>query len=275
MIGLARSDLAGSAFTCLPQRAATVSLAIAGSAPKVLDGLDLFGRFNFKKAIDEICGMAWEELDNDEVMRVAKAYYYFSIQFRENLEIACAQHPGDPKLAELWKGECDTNNLSPWPGVAAPGERMNHDEFMRRLLELHPAGRDERLTAAGLAYLDKTRQLHDGARASSIASYEDGGLSSVFGAMLRARHWDGQGQRAFRFFLEEHIRFDSADGAGHGELTRHLRAWTSMVEFEGAPVDPSLRHAWRNQCSGCRGACRGARSPAIVSTGAAMILVIC
>ena len=189
-------------------------------------------RFVFDSVIDGICRMAWHELDSDEVMRVAKAYYYFSVQFRESLEVARAQHPDDPKLAELWDGECDTANLSPWPGVAAPGERMNHDEFMRRLLDFHPAGRDEKLTEAGLAYLDKTRDLDDAARASSIASYEDGGLSRVFGAMLRAPHWYGKGQRAFRFFLEEHIRFDSDDGAGHGELSRHL------------PVDDRILPLW-------------------------------
>jgi hypothetical protein len=189
-------------------------------------------RFIFDSVIDSICRMAWDELDSDEVMRVAKAYYYFSIQFRENLEIARSLHPQDPKLAELWEGECDTDNLSPWPGVAAPGERMNHDEFMRRLLYSHPADGDGKLIEAGLAYLDKTRQMDDGARASSIASYEDGGLSRVFGAMLRAPHWYGRGQRAFRFFLEEHIRFDSDDGAGHGELSRHL------------PVDDRILPLW-------------------------------
>ncbi|HWD59035.1 MAG TPA: hypothetical protein VG308_12185 [Stellaceae bacterium] len=189
-------------------------------------------RFIFDAVVDGICRMAWDELNSDDVMHVAKAYYYFSIQFRENLEIARAGNPDDPKLAELWEGECDTDNLSPWPGVAAPGERMNHDEFMRRLLEFHPVGRDDRLTEAGLAYLDKTRSIDDAARASSIASYEDGGLSRVFGAMLRAPHWYGRGQRAFRFFLEEHIRFDSDDGAGHGELSRHL------------PIDDRILPLW-------------------------------
>jgi len=178
--------------------------------------------FVFDSVVDGICRMGWSELTSDEIMRVAKAYYYFSIQFRENLEIACTRHPDDPKLAELCAGECETDNLSPWPGVAEPGERMNHDEFMRRLLAFHPAGEDERLCDAGLSYLDKVRHIDDAARAASIASYEDGGLSRVFAAMLRAPYWYGRGQRAFRFFLEEHIRFDSDDGAGHGSLSRHL-----------------------------------------------------
>ena len=179
-------------------------------------------KFVFDSVIDGICRMAWGDLDSDDVMRVAKAYYYFSIQFRENLEIARARLPDDEKLAELYAGECDTDNLSPWPGVAAPGERMNHDEFMRRLLTFHRVDRDDRLSEVGQAYLDKTRSIDHAARAASIASYEDTGLSRVFGAMLRAPHWYGKGQRAFRFFLEEHIRFDSDDGAGHGSLSRHL-----------------------------------------------------
>jgi hypothetical protein len=179
-------------------------------------------RFVFDAVVDSICRMPWDELSGDEMMRIAKAYYYFSIQFRENLEIACARHPHGAQLAELYAGECDTDNLSPWPDVAAAGERMNHDEFMRRLLQFHPAGRDRQLTAAGLAYLKRTRGVDDAARAASIASYEDGGLSRVFGAMLRAPHRQRKGERAFRFFLEQHIRFDSDDGGGHGSLSRHL-----------------------------------------------------
>ncbi|HML11044.1 MAG TPA: hypothetical protein VK432_09295 [Stellaceae bacterium] len=168
--------------------------------------------------------MGWDELNCDEVMRVATAYYFFSVQFRENLEVARDFHPNDDKLAALCEGECDTDNLSPWPGIAAAGERMNHDEFMRRVIELHPAAKDQRLIESGLAYLEKTRGIDPAARAASIASYEDGGLSRVFGAMLRAPHWYGQGQRAFRFFLEQHIDFDSDDGACHGSLSRHLQA---------------------------------------------------
>jgi hypothetical protein len=42
-------------------------------------------------------------------------------------------------MSDCWKldhGERDTDNLSPWPGVAKAGEKMNRDEFMRRTLEL-------------------------------------------------------------------------------------------------------------------------------------------
>jgi hypothetical protein len=177
----------------------------------------------FDAVIDEICEMPWESIGADEVLQVAKVYYFFSIQFRENLEIACRLYPDDQMLKMLREVECDTDNLSPWPGVAAIGEKLNHDEFVKRLLSLQGIDRDDYLTSVGLTYLDRVRNLDDLTRATSIASYEDGGLSRVFRAILRARHWEGAGSRAFRFFLQQHIRFDEEDGGGHGALTRQLR----------------------------------------------------
>ena len=73
-----------------------------------------------------------------------------------------------------------------------PGEKLDHDEFMRRLLALQPVRDDEFLDALGASYLNRVRAVDDHARACSIASYEDGGLSRVFAAMLRAQHWPGR-----------------------------------------------------------------------------------
>jgi hypothetical protein len=188
--------------------------------------------FAFQAVIDEICRMRWEALDAAEIIQVAKAYYYFSIQFRENLEIACRLRPGDALLQKLSAGECDTDNLSPYPGICTPGEKLNHDEFMRRALAFQAIDCDHALTLLGEAYLDRTRAMGDLPCAASIASYEDGGLSRVFGAMLRARDWRGAGPVAFRYFLEEHIRFDTEDGDGHGALSRHL------------PVDDAILPLW-------------------------------
>ena len=86
--------------------------------------------------IDEIEDLNWPDLTRDELMAACAAYYYFSAQFVEAVDIACELYPSDPKLIELRHGECDTDNLSPYPGVAKPGEKMNHDEFMRRTVAM-------------------------------------------------------------------------------------------------------------------------------------------
>ena len=155
---------------------------------------------------------------------MAWVYYYFSVQFRECLEIARKLYPDDDRLLELDDGERNTDNLSPWPGVATAGERINHDEFMRRTLELrkNPESRRRNLAAIGQAYLSKVRAMDRNRRAMALASYEDGGLERVFRAILTAPKWNVPLLRAFDHFLSEHIRFDSDPEQGHGALCRHL-----------------------------------------------------
>jgi hypothetical protein len=208
--------------------------------------------FAFEQVIDEVCDLDWTRLTQADLISVAWVYYYFSVQFRESLEIARKLHPEDHRLQQLDQGERDTDNLSPWPGVAGVGERMNHDEFMRRTLELAkiPQSRRHDLVAIGEAYLKKTRAIDDKSRALALASYEDGGLERVFRAILKAQHWNGPLLQAFNHFLTEHIRFDSDPEQGHGALCRHLtpddRVRPLWAEFkrmltEAAPILCSAR----------------------------------
>jgi hypothetical protein len=210
-----------------------------------VQGSDAHRGFVFERVIDQICRMPWEKISNHEVLKVAKVYYYFSIQFRENLDIACRLLPRDKNLKRLYREECDTDNLSPFEGITEVGEKINHDEFMKRLLSMQPVQQEGVLEQAGSAYLQKIREIDAAIRARSIASYEDGGLSNVFAAMLRAPHWQGPGQQAFQFFLEEHIKFDTDADAGHGALSRHLKQdddilplWTAFKELllTAAPI---------------------------------------
>jgi hypothetical protein len=110
---------------------------------------------------------------------------------------------------------------------------MDHDEFMRRALELAPIAESERnrLREIGQSYLATVRSLDKTSRALSIASYEDGGLESVFRAILGAPRWEGALLQAFKHFLVEHIRFDSDPNAGHGALCRHLTPDDRVLPF--------------------------------------------
>ncbi len=174
-----------------------------------------------EKIIEAICRLNWETLTQDDLTDVATGYYYFSIQFGENLRLARELFPADEKLRQLEEAECNTDNLSPWPGVAQANEKIDHDEFMRRLLTLSPIddGRRNTLDRIGQRYLRKMRGMEPEARAGSIASYEDGGLERVFRAILRCEQWGSPLLQAFKHFLVEHIRFDSDVENGHGGLS--------------------------------------------------------
>jgi hypothetical protein len=195
----------------------------------------------FPRIITEICSFNWADLTPEQSIHSAWAYYYFSIQFRENLQTACTLFPDDANLAHLAREECNTDNLSPWEGVARRDEKMDHDEFMRRLLVLDPISdqRRDEFEILGHRYLDEVRSADAMTRALSIASYEDGGLENVFRAMLQMPSFDeNPALRAFRHFLSEHIRFDSDPTGGHGALSRHLRPddrilplWTAFARL--------------------------------------------
>jgi hypothetical protein len=204
--------------------------------------------FAYERVIDEICGLNWPSLTRDDLIGVAWVYYYFSVQFREGLEIARTLYPEDDRLRQLDLGERDTDNLSPWPGVAAAGEQMNHDEFMRRSLELTKISesRLKAIKARGQSYLASVRAMDRNIRALALASYEDGGLERVFRAILRAEDWNDPLLQAFKHFLTEHIRFDSDPELGHGALCRHLtpddRVYSLWAAFKQILVEtvPSL-----------------------------------
>ncbi|MDQ2764793.1 MAG: hypothetical protein M3Y22_15355 [Pseudomonadota bacterium] len=181
--------------------------------------------FEFEQEISKICDLHWADLNEEDTIGAAWAYYFFSVQFRDNLQIARILHPDDEKLQELEQEECDTDNLSPWPGVAGAREKMDHDEFMRRVLALAPIpeAKRRRFEASGDRYLRMVREMDATTRALSIASYEAGGLERVFRAMLTAPESRNPLLCGFRHFLSEHIRFDSDPTQGHGAMIRHLR----------------------------------------------------
>ena len=186
--------------------------------------MTLLENYRFNQVIDEICALPWASLTCEEMTDIAGAYYFFSIQFREGLAEARRLYPADGELRRLEAEECDTDNLSPWPGVAAAGERMNHDEFMRRALAPlpRPAPKLAACEAIGRRYLAASRAQPSEVRAACLASYEDGGLERVFKSMLKFARWDNASLRAFQHFLFEHIRFDAGSEQGHGALCRHI-----------------------------------------------------
>ncbi|ARN81495.1 hypothetical protein DSM21852_07700 [Methylocystis bryophila] len=200
----------------------------------------------YRDVIKTICNLHWSNLSQEGLTSIAWVYYFFSIQFCETVGLARILYPNDKNLEELDRGERDTDNLSPYPGVVETNERVDHCEFMRRTLELTPIEQTERLRleSIGKAYLILSRSMDPATRAVSLPTYEDGGLEQVFRSILKAQHWDTPLLKAFKHFLDGHITLDSDPELGHGSLCRFLSPtaevfdlWTAFGQMlvEAAP----------------------------------------
>jgi hypothetical protein len=199
--------------------------------------VQIFNRY--QRVIDEIANFNWRGLEREELLMACRAYYYFSRQFVDAVHVACGLYPSDQNLIALREGECDTDNLSPYPGIAEKGERMNHDEFMRRVVESASLDQAARVDNLGREYLAEVSRKDPLTRAMALSSYEDGGLEAVFRAILTAPDWNEPSLAAFKHFLVEHIKLDSGEGS-HGSLCRHLVAddrilplWTAFKNLLG------------------------------------------
>ena len=51
----------------------------------------------YEQVVGEICNLSWTTLSEEDLIRVAWAYYHFSVQFRECLEIARELYPDDER----------------------------------------------------------------------------------------------------------------------------------------------------------------------------------
>ena len=182
------------------------------------------GQFAHTGVIKDICNLRWGSLSQDSLINIAWVYYYFSVHFKECMEAALRRYPNDANLQELDRGERNTDNLSPWPDVAGPGEKLDHAEFMRRTLTLTPIAEERRqvLEAMGQSYLTKVRAVSETVSVAALPSYEDGGLEAVFRSILEAPNWEGPLLEAFKHFLVGHVALDSDPTGGHGALCRHL-----------------------------------------------------
>jgi hypothetical protein len=197
-------------------------------------------RFKYADVVNDIAHLNWTGLTRRDLLAVSEAYFFFSQQFCETVEIALLRHPTDAGLIELKAGECNTDNLSPFPGIAEEGERMDHSEYMRRTnlrSSLDPSEK-ARIAKLGAAYLATARAIDPDTRINSLPSYEDGGLETVFRAALTATDWNEPALKSFRHFLAGHVALDSDPNYGHGSLCRHLTAddrilplWTAFRDL--------------------------------------------
>ena len=172
---------------------------------------------NYKQTVAEIRNLRWERLNAGELQQLMVLSGYAAREFAESLRIARRLHPDNAQLEEMAAGELQTDNLR----FNDYARRGDHADFLWQFIDRYGIMKsEEQVSAVGEAYLDRVRTLDDQTRVMSIASREQE-LPGIFSRILSASDWNASGLLEFRYYLKQHILFDTGIG-GHGELTRDI-----------------------------------------------------
>lgn len=186
---------------------------------------------HFKNIVREIRELPWELLDGQELQRLMFISEVYAREFAEALRIALRLHPDHPDLRDMARGELDTTNLR-FGDYTLAGD---HADFLSFYLQRHGIHGDALLLQHASAYVTACRQLSPEVRAMSVFSREEE-LSGIFRQILQAPDWTAPGLVAFRFYMEQHILFDTAEG-GHHDLTKGFPVDDRLVPFYTARIN--------------------------------------
>ena len=206
--------------------------------------------FAFESVIDGICAMPWERLSGDDILCVAKAYYFFSIQFRENLDIACGLRPRDAKLAVA-----APRRVRHRQSVALPRRHRARREARSRRIHAaaarDAAGRRRRVHRQPRPGLSRPDARHgpDGARDQHRQlrgrRLEPGVRGDAAGARLAA----AQGSRRSASSSNSTSASTPTTMAGTAASAATCRSATASCRY-----GPHSPNCWWAQCRGCRDA---------------------
>tara|TARA_B100001989_G_C24540621_1_gene467343 strand:- start:1554 stop:2237 length:684 start_codon:yes stop_codon:yes gene_type:complete len=197
--------------------------------------------FQASSGVERICNLGWEDLSENQVKRALHGFYFFSQKFVDNLRTASNLYPEDDGIKSLMQEELNTDNLSPYNGVADEGEAMDHDVFLRRVIQISGLSEEENeeLFTKGKQYLEAMDQMPPEAQLQCLVSCEDGGAIQMYSSVLKAQVLDSEDPalQAFKHFLQKHVEFDNEEGAeaGHGTLVRKF-------EMEDKHIGPFWNH---------------------------------
>jgi len=135
------------------------------------------------------------------------------------------EYPDNVNLMEMARGELETTNLR----FADYRQAGDHADFLAYFLANNRISGDALLHRHAQEYLHACRALSAPVRAMSVFSREEE-LSGIFREILLAPDWSAPGLEAFRFYLAQHILFDSTDG-GHHDLTKVFEVDDRLVPF--------------------------------------------
>lgn len=187
----------------------------------------------YKETVGQIVALQWGRLQTEDLKVLMVLSAVAATEFARSLRLALRVFPSYKGLEEMSRGELLTGNLT----FEEYDKVGDHSDFLWYFITKHqlttflPRARPGLdFTTIANSYYAEVGALAPMVQAMSVVSREQE-LPEIFKQILLAEGWsDHQALRAFRYYLEAHIRLDSEED-GHADLTADIEVDDSVEIF--------------------------------------------
>lgn len=181
---------------------------------------------NYKSYVNKIINLNWESLDQEDLQKLMILSAYSALEFAESLRKTVEMNPNNHALKEMADEELKTDTLS----FEDYKEKGDHSDFLWHFIEKYNLfDKFKSLKEIGEAYIEKVRNLPDEIKVMSIVSREQE-LPGIFNKILTSKNWEADGLKEYKYYLEQHIELDSAEG-GHADMLSNFDVDDKVSEF--------------------------------------------
>ena len=168
----------------------------------------------YKELVKKIADLDWKKASPGDIILLSRCT---AKEFADSLRFGVTLYPDDTRLMEMVSGELKTDNMT-FEDYVAKGD---HWEFLEHFINKYTITPSKpEISPAMSDYVAFVESLPDTDRAMTVFSREEE-LTSIFRKIVNAHDWDSIGFGFYKYYLEQHILFDSGEG-GHHHLTQHF-----------------------------------------------------
>lgn len=177
---------------------------------------------SYKNLVRQIADLAWNKAAPGDIILLS---HCTAMEFASSLRLGVKLHLDDERLQEMSFGELKTDNMT----FEDYTKRGDHWEFLdffiskKRIVPVKIA-----IDQATKEYVGGVESFSDVDRAMTVFSREEE-LTLIFRKIIAAHDWDGLGLGFYKYYLGQHILFDSGEH-GHAYLTRHFPLHEDILE---------------------------------------------
>ena len=169
---------------------------------------------NHKEIVQQIANLDWSKATPSDIILLS---HCTAKEFASSLRLGLKLYPNDEHLKEMANGELQTDNMS-FDDYVKTGD---HWEFLNHFISKHHITPTKTsISDSMIGYVNEIEKLSDSERAMTVFSREEE-LTLIFNKIIPAHDWVAIGFGFYKYYLEQHILFDSGDH-GHAWLTKHF-----------------------------------------------------